>query len=312
MERIIVGEKYGRLTVLENHHPKDEVVCRCECGKIKIARASNVFYGGTKSCGCYFAEGNNLKHGGKGTRLYIIWKAMRERCNTPSYRGYKNYGGRGIKVCKDWNDFNVFKEWALSHGYNDKLTIDRIDVNGNYDPNNCRWITNKEQQNNKRNNHFLTLDEETLTIAQWSEKLNISQNAIRRRLNKGYPIEQVLSTFRLSTKHESSTLHRRTRVKFEPIQGEEWKVFEKDKRLRVSNYGRVLYAKENFLILPVITDKGFWRIWYDYKEYMLNRMVAECFLDNPNNCRYVLYKDGNKDNNRADNLIWSNRKVVVE
>lgn len=108
MKLIKVGEKYGRLTVLENHHPKDEVVCKCECGKTKVSRASNVYYGGTRSCGCLKNPGNT-KHGGSGTRLYMIWKSMHERCTAPSQNSYKNYGGKGIKVCKEWDDFLVLR-----------------------------------------------------------------------------------------------------------------------------------------------------------------------------------------------------------
>lgn len=193
MEKIRVGERYGRLIVLENHHPKDEVLCICDCGKLKIARATNVYHGGTKSCGCLFNEGNNRKHGGKSTRLYLIWKAMRERCNTPSCKGYKNYGGRGISVCEEWGNFVVFKEWAISNGYNDKLSLDRINVNGNYEPNNCRWATSKEQANNKRNNHLITYLGETKTMTEWAETTGIKVATIWARLQRGWTVEKTLT-----------------------------------------------------------------------------------------------------------------------
>ena len=186
MNKLIVGQKYGMLTVLENHHPKDEAVCRCECGNIKIARATNIYHGGTRSCGCLFQKGNNLKHGDKGKRLYRIWKGMRERCNTPTCSTYKNYGERGIKVCPEWDDYLVFKEWALSHGYSDKLTIDRIDVNGNYEPSNCRWITYKQQANNTRANHLITIDGVTHTMTEWAEISGIKMATIWARLDRGW------------------------------------------------------------------------------------------------------------------------------
>ena len=190
MNKIKVGEKYGRLTVIENHHPKDEVVCLCECGNIKIVRAANVFHGRTRSCGCLFKEGNNFKHGdrrkGDKNRLYMIWKSMRERCATPSQNRYKNYGGRGIKVCSEWDDYLVFKEWALANGYNDSLTIDRIDPNGNYEPSNCRWATIKQQANNRTSNYLITIDGVTHTMTEWSDLSGIKAYTIRARLKRGW------------------------------------------------------------------------------------------------------------------------------
>ena len=193
MEKIKVGEKYGRLTVLENHHPKDEVLCVCECGNLKIARASNVYYGGTKSCGCLFNEGNNHKHGGKGTRLYQIWKTMRERCNTPSCNSYKHYGAKGITICKEWDDFNVFREWAINNGYSDKLTIDRIDVYGNYEPSNCRWATYKEQANNTTKNHRVEFNGQNLTLSEWADVTGIKMGTIWNRLKKGWSVSDTLT-----------------------------------------------------------------------------------------------------------------------
>lgn len=191
MKLIKVGEKYGRLTVLENHHPKDEVVCKCECGKTKVSRASNVYYGGTRSCGCLKNPGNT-KHGGSGTRLYMIWKSMHERCTAPSQNSYKNYGGKGIKVCKEWDDFLVFKEWALSHDYRDDLTIDRINVNGNYEPTNCRWVTAKVQSNNRTTNHYLIINGERRTVSEWSDISGIRQSTISARLKMGWGEEDAV------------------------------------------------------------------------------------------------------------------------
>ena len=197
MDRIKIGEKYGRLTIIENRHPKDEVVCRCECGNIKIARATNVFYGGTKSCGCLPKEGNNFKHGfrrkgGKSERLYGVWKSMRERCNTVSCSSYKRYGARGIKVCEEWNNYLAFKEWALNNGYVEGLTIDRINVNGDYEPSNCRWATLKVQANNKTSNHYITIGGTTKTIMEWSEISGISNSTIWARLKYGWSEKEAV------------------------------------------------------------------------------------------------------------------------
>lgn len=120
----------------------------------------------------------------KDERLYRIWMAMRARCMCKNLKTYKRYGGRGIKICDEWNDYLVFKEWALSNGYSDHLSIDRINNDGNYEPSNCRWATNKEQANNKRNNHIITINGESHTFAEWSKISGINYSTIRSRINR--------------------------------------------------------------------------------------------------------------------------------
>lgn len=118
---------------------------------------------------------------------------MKNRCYNKKLKEYKNYGGRGIKICDEWkNDFLVFYKWSIENGYSDNLTIDRIDVNGNYEPSNCRWATIEMQANNKTNNHFITYNNQTLTINQWARKLNIPRETIKTRLGKKHPINIVL------------------------------------------------------------------------------------------------------------------------
>lgn len=134
------------------------------------------------------------KHGGYGSRLYEVWRTMKKRCNNPKNSQYHLYGGRGITVCEEWQKFEPFYEWAMSNGYRDDLTIDRIDSNGNYEPLNCRWATWKEQQNNRRNNHLITYNGETKTLKQWSEKIGISWFTLYERLKRGWSVEKVLST----------------------------------------------------------------------------------------------------------------------
>lgn len=128
------------------------------------------------------------------SRLYTIWKNMKARCsNNASQNSY--YGARGITVCEEWrNSYQAFYNWAMANGYTDELTIDRIDVNGNYEPSNCRWATLKEQANNKRNNRLLTYNGKSLTVSQWTKELGFNQGLISRRINYlGWDIERALT-----------------------------------------------------------------------------------------------------------------------
>ncbi|MGN6822756.1 MAG: hypothetical protein ACTHJ7_08310 [Candidatus Nitrosocosmicus sp.] len=135
----------------------------------------------------------NYKHGGKGTRLYNIWKDIKKRCSNPKCINYRFYGGRGIKRCIEWDDFSVFREWAINNGYADSLTIDRINYNGNYEPSNCRWVTMDIQKNNTRSNTFFNIDGEVLTMAQVARKYNISSSKLSARVTRlGWPIEKAI------------------------------------------------------------------------------------------------------------------------
>lgn len=128
------------------------------------------------------------------TKLYRCWVNMRHRCYLKSSHDYEKYGGRGIKVCDEWNnDFVPFMEWALSHGYKDELTLDRINVNGNYEPCNCRWITHREQQNNKTDNVLLTLDGITHNLREWSDITGISYPTLQGRKKRGWSDADALT-----------------------------------------------------------------------------------------------------------------------
>jgi len=149
----LLDKVFGRLTVIafDDWYPKlkqSRWKCICECGNEVTVLGGNLKRGIAKSCGCLQKERAseaNIKHGGRGTRLYNIWKAMKQRCIDPNTINYKHYGGKGITVCKEWiNDFDTFREWALSNGYNDKMTIDRIKTDKNYNPDNCQWLTRSE------------------------------------------------------------------------------------------------------------------------------------------------------------------------
>jgi hypothetical protein len=158
------GEKFNRLTVLffiGSEHRNRKYHCICECGNKLDVLGCHLKSGHTKSCGCLNKEKNKkmlTTHGLTNEKLYIVWKGMKQRCYDKNSTNYKYYGGRGIEICDVWkNDFKLFYEWAIENGYKfkkiykDKLTLDRIDVNGNYEPNNCKWVNWKTQNSNKRN-----------------------------------------------------------------------------------------------------------------------------------------------------------------
>ena len=198
----ISGQQFGRLTVIERRgstkHSDATWRCRCECGNEAVVIGRCLISGRTRSCGCLRREmAANLSkptHGMTSTKLFRVWGNMRERCSRPRHKSFDSYGGRGITVCAEWqNDFKAFYDWAMANGYRDGLTIDRIDTNGNYEPSNCRWATQKEQQNNRRSNRRITYNGETMTTQQWSERLDIHVDTIRWRLSHGWPLERVFS-----------------------------------------------------------------------------------------------------------------------
>lgn len=142
-----------------------------------------------------FQKGNKLavKHGLSKTRLHTIWHSMYCRCNYPTTNGYKNYGGRGIKICKEWQEFINFHDWAVANGYFDNLTLDRIDIDGDYEPSNCRWETPKNQSNHKSNNVYYSFEGETKTAKQWCDKFKINPTTFHDRIKRGWTIEQALT-----------------------------------------------------------------------------------------------------------------------
>lgn len=194
----LTGKKYGRLTVLglsdKRSGRKSYWVCQCECGNKKLVRGDVLKAGDVKSCGCLKKEQNKINldqttHGdtptGKHKRLWEIWQGMKQRTSNPNKKSYERYGGRGISVCKEWREsYTKFRDWAIENGYSDDLTIDRIDVNGNYCPENCRWSTIKEQCNNRRTNVLIEWNGKTQNIAQWSEETGIPYKILNERYRR--------------------------------------------------------------------------------------------------------------------------------
>jgi len=189
----IEGEKFGRLTVLKFYDidPKrreSRWLCKCECGNKTIARGCKLTSGHTKSCGCLNKEITlkaSTTHGLSSEKLYFVWKAMIARCENPKNPVYKDYGGRGIKVCNEWHDLEIFMEWATNNGYREALEIDRIDNDGNYEPCNCRFTTRRKQTLNTRRNIKITIDGQTKTLTEWAEIYNLKVNTLQYRYHRG-------------------------------------------------------------------------------------------------------------------------------
>lgn len=195
----ISGEKYNRWTVLSLdriENKKAYWLCKCDCGVEKVVSSASLRNNTSKSCGCILNE--NRSRSAKGlskTRINNIYHNMKTRCNNKKSRRYKNYGGRGIKVCDEWNNnFLAFYNWSINNGYKDNLTIDRIDVNGDYEPSNCRWVTLKEQFYNKTDNVFYEINGEKKCLAELCKDYNMPYQTVRKRLERGKSIEESLNT----------------------------------------------------------------------------------------------------------------------
>lgn len=199
----LLGKTYNRLTILgiwkDTERGYYMCKCRCVCGNEKNFRLSYVKTGDIKSCGCakyqYRKPPENQKNIFDGRSLHPlhkVWNAMLERCENPNCKMFSIYGGRGISVCSEWHDFWQFVKWSDSVGGKpDGFSLDRIDVNGNYCPENCRWANNETQQNNKTTNKYLTYKGETHTVAEWCRLLNLSRYAVQYRISHGWPVDDA-------------------------------------------------------------------------------------------------------------------------
>lgn len=201
----LVGKKFNRLTVIARNGTRKNGnatwLCECDCGKRIVAVGSALKSGKTKSCGCLRSElqrENNLTHGKSKSRLYSVYAGMKRRCLDSNNENFHKYGGRGITICDEWlGDFEKFYEWAIKNGYNKnakrgECTIERIDVNGNYEPCNCKWSNMKEQGNNRRTNHYVFYKGERYTMKQLAEKKEMNYHTLATRLHRGWTLERAL------------------------------------------------------------------------------------------------------------------------
>lgn len=209
----MTGFKCGLLTVIRREGTKGRQamwLCKCSCGKLFVESGGNLRKGTIKSCGHLRNDKTErqkiahrtiakTKHGDSNSRLYFVWQDMRRRCDYPHDISYENYGGRGIKVCEEWNsDYSAFKEWAMSAGYNPdakrgECTLDRINPDGDYCPENCRWQSMLKQSNNRRNSYTITYNNETHTAAEWEKITGVPKGVIYARYKAGKTPEEILS-----------------------------------------------------------------------------------------------------------------------
>ena len=198
----ITGQRFGKYTVISrvenNKHDMAMWLCQCDCGTQKIVMGSSLRRGLILSCGCYHKEKVSqlqTTHGQSKTRLFHLWQSIKARCNNPNNKHYSYYGGRGISLCPEWeSDFSRFAEWAHNNGYDDTLTIDRIDPDKGYEPSNCKWSTRQEQQSHLRNCRIFEINGVSHPLNTWCKIYNMPHETVRKRLEKGWDIEKALST----------------------------------------------------------------------------------------------------------------------
>lgn len=202
----LTGQRFGRLIVLaraeNDRHNKSQWLCQCDCGNQKTVNGQSLTRGLTMSCGCLNREISSRKgaqntqyaHGGHATRLYHVWHGMKSRCLNKSGKDYPRYGGRGITICDEWRgSFVAFRDWALANGYRDDLSIDRKDNDGPYAPWNCQWTTTVQQANNRRCTVEISVNGETLPLADWARKLGVSLGTLYCRYRKGWTPEEIVN-----------------------------------------------------------------------------------------------------------------------
>ena len=194
------GKRFYRLRVISFDHLNGKRAywkCKCDCGNIKVVRSDHLKDGHVKSCGCYSSEQTSKRfttHGLSKTRIFNIWVGIKQRCLNPKKDSFCEYGGRGISICDSWkNDFMAFYKWAIRNGYKDSLSIDRIDVDEGYFPQNCRWVGFKTQSRNKRTNHMVEFDGKLMPLVDCCDKYGVPYHITLKRILRGWSLEDALT-----------------------------------------------------------------------------------------------------------------------
>ena len=193
------GKSFANLKVLkiaqDEKYKKKKWLCQCKCGELIIVESNNLISGHTKSCKKCSIKNKSEKskiHGMTNTKLYGVWNGMINRCENPNTTAYKDYGKKGISVCEEWHNASIFFEWAIKNGYKEGLQIDRINTQGNYCAENCRWVDRIQNANNKTNNKYIEYNGETKTMAEWARYFGVNYKNLSRNLKKGYSLIQAI------------------------------------------------------------------------------------------------------------------------
>lgn len=196
----LINQRFNKLLVIErakNQNDKTMWKCKCDCGNEVFVLTSNLRCNRIKSCGCLKVDKlvkRSTTHNQRHTNLYEVWKTMKQRCYNENNKSYKNYGGRGITICEDWKtNFTSFYNWSMANGYKKGLTIDRIDNNSNYCPENCRWTDRMTQANNSRWNKHIIVNGKDDTLANWLRFYNLTYDKYYKRINKGFSEQEALT-----------------------------------------------------------------------------------------------------------------------
>ena len=249
-------------------------------------------------------------HNDTNTHLHNAWMSIRRKCKDVNYKSFMSYGGVGVAVCEEWQEYVVFKKWALENGYRQGLFLNRRDIDGDFTPNNCFWDNKRERPRRSSNEHLITYNGETHNIKEWSKMLGVKPTTICGRISRGLPVDKVLSE-----KKTNKELY------IKDLDGEEWRSVDGyDGRYEVSNYGRVKslpkYNYKKSYILATRPHKVSGRVSVmlsdehgKTKRVSVHRLVAMAFVENPCPERYteINHKDENPTNNSADNLEWCDR-----
>lgn len=212
MNNDLTGYCHYFLTVLRKaEYGREQWVCKCKCGNVVTLPRCKILI--NKSCGCLEKLNRQsigqrtAKHNKTNTRLFSIWSGIKSRCNNPNTEHYDRYGGRGISICEEWeNNFTSFYDWSVNNGYADHLSIDRKDVNGNYEPNNCKWSTNKEQAQNKENTLYVNCGSYNMTASEFSKQNCIDYDYIKRKIKKGYDAETIIKYWNILHNHSEDNM----------------------------------------------------------------------------------------------------------